>query len=75
MVLAAVKYGAKLRKRVAAVEGQRRAAHECPTCGKKRIKRVSTGIWECMSCGARFAGGAYVPKTDVGAAVARALGE
>lgn len=55
------RYGRKLRKNVADIEVVQRAAHECPSCRKIAVKRVSFGVWECRSCGRKFAGGAFKP--------------
>jgi large subunit ribosomal protein L37Ae len=30
------------------------------------ISRVAAGVWECKSCGVRFAGGAFVSQTTLG---------
>ncbi len=35
-------------------------------CGRKAVRRISTGIWQCQKCGATFAGGAYLPTTPAG---------
>jgi large subunit ribosomal protein L37Ae len=40
--------------------------HDCPKCGNKKVKRVGTSIWKCHKCGIKFAGGAYLPKTEAG---------
>ena len=61
------RYGATLRKRVKLIEEKRRAPHRCPRCftlGK--VVRVSVGIWTCKKCGYTFAGGAWVPRTELG---------
>ena len=68
-----VRYGRKIRKMVASIEEQTRAAHKCPRCGKKSVKRVGTGIWRCSRCGYTFAGGTYIPQTPMGIAVQRAI--
>ena len=60
------RYGVRTRKQEAAILLSTRAKHECPKCGKKMVKRVSSSLWECRGCGARFAGGAYTPSTEVG---------
>jgi large subunit ribosomal protein L37Ae len=67
------RYGLLVRKRVRDIEEVQRAYHVCPKCGQKKVKRVSTSIWECRKCGTKFAGGAYVPKTDMGKIVERIL--
>ena len=68
-----VRYGRKIRKMVASIEEQTRAAHKCPRCGKKSVKRVGTGIWRCSRCGYTFAGVTYIPQTPMGIAVQRAI--
>lgn len=60
------RYGSTLRKRVKKVLERRYAPHKCPVCGTVgRVYRISTGIWACKKCGAKWAGGAYVPKTGL----------
>ncbi len=50
-----------------------KSKYECPKCGKIALKRVSFAIWVCKSCGAKIAGGAYQPNTDVGLNALRIL--
>jgi large subunit ribosomal protein L37Ae len=57
------RYGVKIRKQVSKIESSKRKKHQCPTCMKKSVKRISSGIWKCNSCGTTFAGGAYTPVT------------
>lgn len=46
---------------------KRYAIYTCPFCGKKtRFKRISVGIWQCPKCGKVWAGGAYMPWTEIG---------
>ncbi len=60
------RYGSTLRKQYKAVMEKRYAPHQCPFCGAKGyVRRISTGIWECRKCGAKWAGGAYVPRTGL----------
>jgi len=73
MVKAGVRYGAELRKRAAAVDAQRSARYPCPTCGKKSVKRKGNSLWECRSCGSRYAGGAYSLTTATGDAARRSI--
>lgn len=54
-----VRYGRKIREKVKLVEESKKASKECPECGKKGIKRLSKGIYECSKCGAKIAGKAY----------------
>jgi len=67
-----VRYGAELRKRAGKVDNSRRALYDCPSCGKKKVKRKGNSLWECKSCGGVFAGGAYSLSTPSGE-VARRL--
>lgn len=60
------RYGVFARRRVKAIEDIQKSKHICPSCGQNKVKRVSTSIWECRKCGVRFAGGAHVPRTEMG---------
>lgn len=60
------RYGSRIRKAIAAIEGQMRAAHTCPKCERKSVKRIGTGIWKCAKCRYTFTGGTYVPHTLLG---------
>ncbi len=55
------RYGLKLRKKLIEVENKQKKKHECPSCKKKGLKRIASGIWECPKCGNKFAGKAYFP--------------
>lgn len=60
------RYGATLRKKVRDILEKRYAPHKCPFCAHKGyVTRLSTGIWMCKKCGAKWAGGAYVPRTEL----------
>jgi len=67
------RYGVKSRTIIRNVEYLQRAKHICPSCGHKKVKRLSTSIWQCKKCGAKFAGGAYTPKTETGQNLERFL--
>jgi large subunit ribosomal protein L37Ae len=54
-------YGTKIRVKVKAVEQLQKAKHECPECGKKNLKRVSQGIYQCSKCKVKVTGRAYYP--------------
>lgn len=73
------RYGRVSRRRVAEIEADTNANHECPDCGADRVSRTGTGIWECSRCDHTFAGGTYRPETPAGRAAERsvtaALGE
>ena len=53
------KYGGTLRKRYARVFRVLKTARECPSCSSMKLRRSSSGIWKCKSCGYVVAGGAY----------------
>lgn len=67
------RYGVKIKHRVKEVEEKQKRWHTCPRCGRKRVKRESTGIWICRKCNAKFAGGAYFPKTNSGIEVDKSI--
>ena len=60
------RYGVRARTKIRNVEIQQKRKHICPNCSHISVRRVSTSIWECRKCGNKFAGGAYIPKTDSG---------
>ncbi len=53
------KYGGTLRKRHSRVFRTMKAARECPSCASMKLRRTSSGVWTCQSCGYTVAGGAY----------------
>jgi large subunit ribosomal protein L37Ae len=57
------RYGVKIRKSIVKIEAAQRQKYVCKKCGKRGVKRIGTGIWECKSCGHKFAGGTYTPST------------
>ena len=67
------RYGVRSRTRVRNVEILQRAKHICPSCGYRKVKRTDTSIWQCKKCGIKFAGGAYIPKTEAGQNVEKIL--
>ena len=67
------RYGVRSRTIIKNIELAQRTKQQCPSCGNKKVKRVSTGIWQCMKCGNKYAGGAYVPTTEAGQNVEKML--
>lgn len=67
------RYGVKIRHMVRRIEEKQKGWHLCPRCGRKRVKRESTGIWVCRKCNAKFAGGAYLPRTTAGKEVEKSI--
>lgn len=55
------RYGVVVRNRVRDIDRMRTADHECPTCHRPSVKRVSSGIWYCSKCDTKFAAAAYSP--------------
>lgn len=56
------RYGVKIRKRLAEVEGGKILKRQCPRCNHVAVKRTDTGIWVCRRCDYKYAAGAYAPK-------------
>ena len=67
------RYGVRARSRIRNVEVIQKAKHVCPSCGNNTVKRVGTSIWQCRKCNAKFAGGAYTPRTEAGQNVEKIL--
>jgi len=67
------RYGVRSRTQIRNVELQQKAKHICPSCGHKKVKRISTSIWQCKKCNIKFAGGAYLPKTEAGQNIEKIL--
>lgn len=55
-----VRIGRRLRNEIKKVEDDAKKSNFCPSCGKKKVKRASSGIWQCKSCDTKFVGGAYI---------------
>lgn len=60
------RYGLTPRRRYADIISKLRVVHTCPVCSRAGLKRVSTAVFSCKKCGARIAGGAYLPSTSIG---------
>ncbi len=58
-----VRYGTKLKGKIAKIEAERHESTKCPYCSYSKAKRVNAGIWYCMKCKNRFTGKAYVIGT------------
>ena len=62
------RYGAATRKKWRLIGEKMRGKIKCPRCiTKGSVHRVSTGIWHCRKCDAKFTGGAYNIETPRGA--------
>ncbi len=60
------RYGAKLRKLANKAEVSAKSKYECPKCKKKKVVRKGYSLWQCRSCGAKIAGGAFSLTTESG---------
>ncbi len=61
------RYGSTLRKRTRLILGKMKEDIKCPRClTKGSVHRISTGIWHCKKCNAKFTGGAYYIETPRG---------
>ena len=60
------RYGSRIRKRVREVEENMKAPQKCPVCETRVSKRISTGIWYCRKCNAKWTGGSYTMSTQPG---------
>lgn len=67
------RYGVRARTIIKNIEIIQKGKQNCPTCGNKKVKRVSSGIWQCRKCGAKYTGGAYIPETESGQNVEKML--
>ncbi|MBD3202757.1 50S ribosomal protein L37ae [Candidatus Woesearchaeota archaeon] len=53
------RYGRTPKIRFGKIEKSQRKLHKCPYCHKKKVKRISVGIWKCKKCDNKFTGKAY----------------
>jgi large subunit ribosomal protein L37Ae len=63
------RYGSTVRKRVKLIMEKMKGRNiKCPRCETiGSVFRISTGIWHCRKCDAKFTGGAYYSETPRGA--------
>lgn len=59
------RYGRGVKVIVKKIEKKQKMSYVCPSCKSKSLKRISAGIWVCRKCKAKFAGGAYSPRTEL----------
>ncbi|KQM12443.1 50S ribosomal protein L37 [Methanomassiliicoccales archaeon RumEn M1] len=69
------RYGVVVRNRVRDIDKMRTAKHECPRCHREGVSRVASGIWQCRTCDAKFAAGAYTPASKKAPALMSATEE
>jgi len=58
-----VRYGRRVRTKIAEVEGVQRKKQSCLFCNGV-AKRLSKGIWQCKKCNKKFAGHTYYIKKE-----------
>ena len=68
-----VRYGKRVRRKLAEAEADLRRRHYCQNCGGRAVKRVSVGVWRCRKCGFTFAGAAYSPSSELGETAKRSV--
>lgn len=73
MANASIRYGARIRKRAAAIKKQKQSTYKCEMCGRIAVKRIGTSIWKCRHCNATYAGGAYTMTTPAGEVAKRLI--
>ena len=54
-----VRYGTKLKGKIAKIEAERSLSTKCPYCHYGKAKRINAGIWNCLKCKSKFTGKAY----------------
>ncbi|MGC8571770.1 MAG: 50S ribosomal protein L37ae [Candidatus Micrarchaeia archaeon] len=75
MANSSIRYGASLRKRYNSIKEKKRAAYKCDVCGREKVRRISTSIWQCRHCNTVYAGGAYTMTTQKGEVAMRLINE
>ena len=63
------RYGVGIRKKLAKVESKQKTKYVCPKCGFTSVKRKDKGVYHCLKCNHKFAGGAFFPNTMSGSLV------
>ncbi len=59
-----VRYGKRVRVKIADIEGNQRKKQQCIFCDGI-AKRLSKGIWKCKKCDKKFAAHTYIlPKKE-----------
>ncbi|MBS3055925.1 MAG: hypothetical protein J4473_00675 [Candidatus Aenigmarchaeota archaeon] len=53
------RYGKRINEEVRKIQNMARSSYKCPSCSRKRVKKLAAGIWECKKCKSRYASGAY----------------
>jgi len=53
------RYGRTIKQKFGEIEAESRKKHKCPYCHQVKVKRISSGIWHCRKCDAKFTGKAY----------------
>ncbi len=55
------RYGRSITANYIQIQNLKKEKWLCPSCRKKSVKRLSSGIWSCAKCGHKFTGKAYKP--------------
>ncbi len=69
------RYGVGIRRKLLKIEPLQLQKHVCPSCGSRRVKRLSKGIFSCSKCLHEFVGGSYVPQTLAGGIISKMVSQ
>jgi len=58
-----VRYGTRVRKKIADIESTQRKKQNCIFCNGT-VKRLSKGIWHCKKCDKKFASHTHFIKKE-----------
>ena len=68
------RYGRTNRAKFNKIDSLQKATYQCPFCSYIKVKRLSSGIWQCKKCNAKFTSKAYtVTKTSIRAEDAKEM--
>lgn len=59
------RYGRTTKQRLALIEQLQKSPQKCPYCLKSRVKRIATGIFNCVKCNSKFTGKAFTVNTSI----------
>ena len=59
-----VGYGKRIMDMTRAAKRKTTKRYKCPSCSRVSVKRLSSGVWECRKCSAKFASDAYEFKEE-----------
>jgi large subunit ribosomal protein L37Ae len=54
-----VRYGKRLRETTEKINKKAKKNYECPSCNRVKVRRTSSGVWQCKKCNTVYASNAY----------------